>query len=140
MSNGTTVPIFISDVHKRNAAFVKAEAEHSIDMITKQLIAMAASSGGPVDEMPWHQYVTHEVSELVEQLAEESFRALMASRILDCPDDCHDDLEPVKPGSKDDVITRLQRWHSLAECDCTPEQCGCMRCDLEKVIKYVEAT
>ena len=96
MGNGTVIPVYVKNLHKHNARDVQENAEHAMKIIGHQLLAMAAAGdrNSGVEE-PWYEHVAREVPQLLEEYADEAFKATMAARLLDSPDECDDDLEAV---------------------------------------------
>jgi hypothetical protein len=109
MPSGTTVKVFGARIHKVNAAEVLSDAESTISREKERLIAMVASgpSGGWDKSRydSWADAVVWEVSESIELILDESFRAIIAREIVDFPNECEDDLEIVDPPNECEDVT-----------------------------------
>ena len=88
MPDGTILNgVFAPRIHKSNAKLVLEDAEDNITDITKELLVMAATSTPDLETVLWR------VDELVNEIREQSWRAFAAEYIIECPEDCEDELE-----------------------------------------------
>ena len=96
MADGTVIPVYVTHLHKCNAEAEQADAEHTMKIISRQLLAMAACGDRNSNiEEPWYEHVAREVPQLLEEYVDAAFKSTMAARLLESPDECDDDLEAV---------------------------------------------
>ena len=91
MPSGTTVKVFAPRIHKSNAKQVVEDSNATMEYINRRLIALAVST--PSDDHEALSMVIDNVEELLGDYRDHSNKHLLASNILDFPEDCEDELE-----------------------------------------------
>ena len=91
MPSGTTVKVFAPRIHKSNAKQVVEDSNAMMEYINRRLIALAVST--PSDDHEALSMIIDNVEELLGDYRDHSNKHLLASNILDFPEDCEDELE-----------------------------------------------
>ena len=90
MPNGTTLNgVFAPRIHKSNAKVVCEESEESIRHCREMLVMLAAAT----PEYEEIHRIPEVVGELVDAVQESAFSMFCASYIIECPDECEDELK-----------------------------------------------
>jgi hypothetical protein len=116
MSSATTLNNIVAcRLHKHNAQDEIESAERTIRYCRDRLLVLAASTPRDVDEgsgpVPWHDYVLHEIDDLLETIQDDTIRRFLARHIVENPDDCEDELEAERNGRG----TVFGDWNELLE-------------------------
>ena len=103
MSDGTTIEVYVPRLHRSNARDVLQDAEHTQRYCRDRLLALAASQPHNVAHdtgmlIPWDQYVVNEIDDILEAVSTAVWQQAMASRVVECPSDCHDDFDSGRSG------------------------------------------
>ena len=94
MSNGSVIKVYVLRLHRSNARETLEECESMMKFLSNRLIAMAANTGmTPPDGVPWYEHVATEVPQLLEEFGENAFKAILALRMVEAPEDCEDDYD-----------------------------------------------
>jgi len=88
MANGTLVPIYARRIHKSNAHVILEDANQDKELIHKELVAAVAMT----PKLAPTEVVSY-IDDLMEWYDTSYFNALVASNIIEFPEDCEDDLE-----------------------------------------------
>ena len=91
MPSGTTVKVFAPRIHKSNAKQVVDDSNAMMEAITRTFIAFAVST--PPGGQGALSDIIDGVEELLGDYRDHSNKHLLASNILDFPEDCEDELE-----------------------------------------------
>ena len=94
MSNGSTIKVYIPRLHRSNACETLEECESLMKFLSNKLLSMAASHGEKLENgVHWHEYAAAEVPQLLDEYADSAVKCMMASRMINCPEDCEDDYD-----------------------------------------------